>query len=115
MRARASSPLGGGVDGLTLGAAGGVQTQTLTIAQLPVVTPAGTIGFSGNIKTNIPPVGNIVSVGSGPQRAVADAVVNNADYSTFVGSFSGTSFGSGNAHPIVQPTIVTNYIIYAGA
>jgi microcystin-dependent protein len=33
-----------GVDGATLGSASGSQSHTLTIPELPVVTPAGTIG-----------------------------------------------------------------------
>ena len=83
-----------GIDGDTLGAAGGVDRHTLTEAQMPAhthLTAAGTIsdGAAG--------WSTIGAAGGGTN------VVNTAEATQ--------SAGSGNAHPNAQPTIVLNYII----
>jgi microcystin-dependent protein len=80
----------GGVDGATLGAVGGSQTHTLTTAQIPSHThtydkPSGTFSYAG---------GEFSASGGTITAAQATG-----------------SAGSGNAHPIVQPTLVANYII----
>jgi microcystin-dependent protein len=94
-----------GVDGATLGSASGSQSHTLTIAELPVVTPAGT--------NSAPTTGQ--RGGSGGLQAVAQpgSVFQAGDAAITISAptFTGTPFGSGNAHSIVQPTIVLNYII----
>jgi microcystin-dependent protein len=110
---------GGGVDGATLGSVGGNQSHTLTLAQLPTG-----IASSGN---------NAISVSS------ANPVVKNANLGINPGAASGTAvwFGGqasieassnpsqainvtsnntgGAAHFNTQPTIVTNYMLFAGA
>lgn len=77
---------GSGVDGSTLGAAGGAETHTLTQAQMPAHTHSGgaTVLFGGT-----------------------------AGSTSYVGNGSSTtgSAGSGGAHNNTQPTLVTNYII----
>jgi microcystin-dependent protein len=101
----------GGVDGGTMGASGGAQTETLTIAQLPVVTPAGTVvttnGSQGYVRAN--------SAQTGSSTQVVVDITNSGSNQLFnilaTSTFTGTSFGSGNAHSNVQPTIVCNYII----
>lgn len=106
----------GGVDGATMGAAGGLQTETLTLAQLPTgitstesgsavapnsqnyVTAVGTQGISyqtGSTNVNIPASNTVIANSSGSSVS-GTATSNNT---------------SGNAHPNVQPTIVCNYII----
>ncbi len=99
-----------GINGGTLGASGGAQSQTLTIANLPTVTPAGSIvttitdpdpsfgGANGSGST-------FPSIGSGNNN-----LSSNLTW-TATSTFTGTPFGSGTAHAIVQPTIVLNYII----
>jgi microcystin-dependent protein len=129
----------GGLDGDVLGATGGVETHTLTTAQLPVVTPAGSVGitdpehFHYEFNTD-----SVVSAGSDLSNttfAVTDGQTNGLpDYAYRIkgtattptigkseskatgitANFTGTSFGSGNAHNNVQPTIVFNKIIFAG-
>jgi microcystin-dependent protein len=88
----------------TLGATGGTQTHTLTVAQIPAAevrvndgsatyglfgaTGGATAGYLGRPATEFP---NAFSAGQRP------ATIN----------------GGGGAHPITQPTIVLNYIIKA--
>jgi microcystin-dependent protein len=110
---------GGGVDGGTLGANGGGQNQTLTLAQLPTgITSAGSLSgpASGTISGSAS--GVLVSgSGSGVGGGGSFGVPGTGSVS---GSFSGTASvsgtvtsnnTSGNAHTIMQPTIVCNYII----
>jgi microcystin-dependent protein len=80
----------GGVNGDTLGATGGAETHTLTIAQIPahthdVTAYAATAGSTGGIQRT--------SVGVSPQQ------------------FEAASVGGGAAHNNVPPTIILNYII----
>jgi microcystin-dependent protein len=99
-----------GVDGGTLGSAGG-GSQTLVTANLPPYTPAGT---SATILVNTFPLGNIggATVGNSISQG------NNANASGgplplgAAGAFTGTPQG-GTSTPIkiVQPTIICNYIM----
>jgi microcystin-dependent protein len=103
---------GSGIIGTTLGAAGGTETETLTLAQLPTG-----IGVTGTVTVNST-VGNIVQGSIGG--------LNNGSFTTFdvlnAGATSGgvtstggntmTSFNtSGAAHVNAQPTIICNYIL----
>lgn len=84
--------LSGGLDGDVLGAIGGAETHTLTIAQMPAhdhtLSPASVVA-------------NTRTTGS---------------LSTWVnsGSTNTTSTGGGGAHNNVQPTIILNKMIFAG-
>jgi microcystin-dependent protein len=79
---------GAGINGATLGAAGGAQTHTLTTAQMPA--------HSHTVQTD--------SLGSG-------SYAGGAGYSPFVGGLSTGPAGSGAAHNNTQPTLITNKII----
>jgi microcystin-dependent protein len=104
-----------GLNGDTLGAAGGGETQTLATANLPAYTPAGTI----NTGTTTFPSAN-VSSGSGGGNSMTTggfsateslaARMNAASYSGW--SFTGTAQGgTSTAFGIVQPTIILNKIL----
>ena len=126
---------GGNYDGTVLGGSGGGQNETLTTAQLPVTTITPTFtgtpttptftgtssgatfaqwnGNTGNLK--------YVSGTQGPPVDAADmdnlalpAPLGSISTITPAGTISG-SFGSGNAHPVLSPTIIFNKIIFAGA
>lgn len=83
-----------GIDGSTLGAAGGADRHSLSTAQMP----------SHNHAIN--------------PWATYTAYHGNQVFLALHHLTSGWSYtqnsGSGQAHPNVQPTLVTNYIIYAG-
>jgi microcystin-dependent protein len=109
--------LSGGVDGDVLGGAGGLETHTLTTAQLAAHTHTGTTGASGTHTHNISSANNQngsggfgipnFSGGSGLNKAT-DA---GGDHTH---TFTSDAAGSGNAHNNVQPTIVLNKIICTG-
>lgn len=80
---------GSGVDGATLGAAGGAQTHTLTAAQMPAHTHTASAVVSGD----------------GTKGLVNDGGVMQSQ------TLTTSSAGSGSSHNNTQPTIVLNYII----
>lgn len=97
-----------GIDGATLGATGGEQAHTLTIAELPIVTPSGTISLSPSSISN---PAQTVAVDRNldiATRAVYDAVPGTTVQTA---TFTGTSFGSGNAHNNMPPALVSNFIL----
>lgn len=106
----------GGLDGDTLGATGGAETHTLSTAQLPVVTPAGSISVSvtnPNV-TDILRTSGAKQLGTTAFTDLYNPTVAGMGTITATATFSGTSFGSGSAHNNVQPSIVCNVILYAG-
>lgn len=80
---------GAGVDGVTLGAAGGAQTHTLTTAQIPAHAHSY--------------VGGANAAGSGTVGAAGQSA-NGYTMNTL-------NAGSDQAHNNTQPTIVLNYIV----
>lgn len=101
-------------DGNTMGATGGNQQHTLTTPQIPV--HLHTITDPGHVHTQrLSPAGG---AGGFLSQAVSgvyiDAVgVFTATATTGITQTNNT--GSGSAHNNVQPSIIVNYIIYAGA
>jgi len=111
---------GSGITGTTLGAAGGLQTHTLTTAQLAThthtqdshshnLTPSAAAGYNSGA------IGNVMAAGGSFWVARSAANVNDA---TTVSGTTGTiatnqNTGSGTEHQNTQPTIILNYIIKA--
>jgi microcystin-dependent protein len=109
-----------GLNGDTLGATGGGETQTLVTGNLPAYTPAGSVSISGLAQKTrkFNPAGFSVSddtslsTGSNTGNLVDP---NGQPFVSGTASFTGTAQGGAStAFGIVQPTIITNYIIFAG-
>lgn len=99
--------LSGGLNGDTLGASGGAETHTLTSAQQAAMD-FSTVIYNGGAAYN--PGSRLTSAG-----AVTFATNDGVGYSTLVLPTSVTgSGGGGGAHNNVQPTFVSNKIIFAG-
>lgn len=103
-----------GLNGDTLGATGGGETQTLVTANLPAYTPAGT--NSGSLATLFwTNSGNY----QGGSNASAVSTINGSSGGTTSGSlamtqptFTGTAQGgTSTAFGIIQPTFIGNYIL----
>ena len=108
-----------GLNGDTLGDTGGGETQTLVTGNLPAYTPTGTVSapsvqvsgaqaisaFSGSSAVNFTASGAATVYPTGSMGAVT------ATAPTFTGTAQG---GTSTAFGVVQPTIILNYIIFAG-
>ena len=98
-----------GID--TIGDAGGAQSKTLVTANLPAYTPAGT--NSGGAATLGTSTNSFQGGGTNAITAISGGagVATTFTQPTFAGTPQG---GTSTAFSIVQPTLVTNYIIFAG-
>ncbi len=96
-----------GLNGDTLGAAGGVETQTLLTANLPAYTPSGTISNSngGSFTNGLLLSGTPIQYGGTGNGATPGEI---AIVSTFTGAAQG---GTSTAFGIVQPTFIVNKIL----
>lgn len=98
-----------------LGATCGSDSQTLTIAQLPVVTPAGTVStptITSSVSGGV--LGGTATIdvtGGAGNLVVKTPTTITVSSSSSTPIFVGTPFGSGAAHPNVQPTMELNYVI----
>jgi microcystin-dependent protein len=121
----------GGLNGDTLGASGGSETNTLATANLPAhLHAAGTLlmpnhghparydnfddgdqDTSGGIMLNSQNPANHAAHTGTPSDTRGDAI-GGSGTAAITGSTANT--GSGTAHNNVQPTLILNYIIYAG-
>lgn len=110
----------GGLNGDTLGAAGGSETHTLTTAQLAAHThPPGTLatassgdhdhGGSGGANFLMNSPGSTLGGTTPGISAATSTAVDGAHTHTITGATA--SSGSGDAHNNVQPTFILNYII----
>lgn len=101
-----------GVDGGTLGAAGG-GTQTLVTGNLPPYTPAGTIAASSSTSVSNGTTGLAGNSGGGFSSggafpAPTPMTLATTTTATFTGSAQG---GTSTPINVAQPTIVCNYIL----
>lgn len=116
----------GGFDGDVVGSAGGEETHVLTIAELPTITPAGTIPdhfhfLAGTTGATAPTPAldatnyltpQLFGVGSIDYQFRGHTEVPSVGKTSDKSSvFTGTPFGSGTAHNNMQPTLVLNYFI----
>jgi microcystin-dependent protein len=107
-----TSYFGGGTT-QKIGNVGGLQSNTLATANLPAYTP------SGSVYTSLSESGNLVAWSSGPLQyggSGSGATMDNPSgtltaSSTFYGNAQG---GTSTPFSIVQPTLITNYILFAG-
>ncbi len=108
-----------GLDGDTLGATGGGETQTLATANLPAYTPAGTIVSTPSLGVAIP-VRTYATSGSNVSTQASNASNVGSDNGTLGVAVTGTieslltgtaQGGTSTAFGVVQPTIILNYII----
>jgi microcystin-dependent protein len=105
---------GGNFDGTVLGGTGGGENQTLTQAQLPAFKPAITITDPGHAHTTTQGAGTSGSAGAsfgGGSNAVSPATTTSNSNTTGITAALTSNLGSGNSHPIVQPTMVLPYIL----
>jgi microcystin-dependent protein len=119
MGGSAAGRLSSTLTGTTLGAAGGSETQTLTLAQLPTgitATGSGSVTVTSNNYTasstdsasgSAQAGGSQVSVPGSPGGTYAKLVSNG----TATGVTTTSNNTSGNSHPIVQPTIISNKLL----
>lgn len=101
MGGSSSNRLTSPINGDTLGAAGGAENHTITVAELPAHTHGGggTISVPAGVNSTDGAVFGLVAVNS------------NGNPQSFTVSGNTGSVGSGTAHNNVQPTIILNYII----
>jgi microcystin-dependent protein len=98
-----------GLNGDTLGAAGGGETQTLVTGNLPPYTPAGSV--SGTAAVNR----TDLNVSAGVVQVWTPAAGSGSGTLTVTGTLTGTAQGgTSTAFGVVQPTFILNYIIFAG-
>jgi len=102
-----------GLNGDTLGATGGGETQTLATANLPAYTPAGTIpqvtgtapvqGGGGSGGSTV-----LTAFGYGTNTTVLSTLPLTLSSQTFTGTAQG---GTSTAFGVIQPTIIANKLI----
>jgi microcystin-dependent protein len=108
-----------------LGAIGGLQSQTLTVAQIPtgITSSGGGVAVSvssgsGTATINVEGINvtggpvNVYAPGGSPST-VPVSITSGAGVTAGLNVVSNNT--SGAAHTIIQPTMVLNKIIYAGA
>jgi microcystin-dependent protein len=104
----------GNFDGSVLGNTGGSEIQTLTQAQLPVVTPTFT-GTQQTWNTNQSGVPSGASQNTAQQQGGGLSVPVTSVFgvlsTTITPAGAISSFGSGASHPIMPPAIVLPYIL----
>jgi microcystin-dependent protein len=119
---RLTPPASGGVsDSTVLGSAGGESAHTSTATEMPSHTHSGTTGTEGSYHTHsYSHVTQLIGLSSGVGSSTNGVLsVGNSDTSTesslHTHTFTTGSTGSGGAHNNVQPTMICNYMLYAGA
>lgn len=109
---------GCGIVGTTLGAAGGLQSVTLTTAQMPTHNHTGTTDGQNTTHTHPQDDRNtFVTATAGAQTQIwqGTSTQNTGNASNdHTHTFTTQNTGGGALHTNVQPTIIFNKIIFAG-
>jgi len=101
-----------GLNGDTLGATGGGETQTLVTGNLPPYTPSGTnTGGAASYTFSSASFSSGANVVQGTSISAGGGTPAQFTQPTFTGNAQG---GTSTAFGIVQPTLILNYIIFAG-
>ncbi len=111
----------GGLDGDTLGAAGGAETHVLQTSEIPSHTHTGTTGSSGahthttdfEVREDFFPSGAVF--GLRPSQTPIEFTATTSSNGAHTHPFTSDATGGGGAHNNVQPTLILNKIIFAGA
>lgn len=102
-------------DGVTLAAVGGAQTHTLTIAELAEHDHAITdTGHVHNEQYSPAAGGSVPGIQRTAGNNTTETAASSADTASATTGITIADAGSDAAHNNVQPTIITNYIIFAG-
>lgn len=112
---RLTPPASGGVsDSTVLGSVGGVKDHTLTTPQIPSHSHANSLSDPGHAHTiPILPADSNGASGGGNTRVVSGSQTTSLNNTGI--TITNASTGGGGAHNNVQPTMICNYILYAGA
>lgn len=101
-----------GIDGGTLGAAGGLQDHTLQLTEIPSHDHGGVTSSDG-AHTHVYDKPTAVASGASPNSINAGAFATTNTTSNGAHTHTITAAGGGGAHLNVQPTIVLNaFILY---
>lgn len=102
---------GTGTLGTRLGNTGGAETVTLTVAKLPVITPAGTIANTDPGHTHTAQAGSGSTFTGGGVPGASTAGNTGSSTTGITSAFTGTPFGSGQAHQNMGPFGICNVLI----
>jgi len=103
---------GSGIDGATLGASGGAQNVTLTTAQIPA--HKHNVAATQAPHKHTVPISRAISVQTtGSGLATGTGPIDTSEETPAI-TVTEDSIGGGQAHNNMPPSIVCNFIVYAG-
>lgn len=110
---------GSGIDGNTRFSRGGAQSVTLSTAQIPIITPTGTITVALNGTSNLTNIlssnGVIDTANTGVSTTPIYRASNLISIDTTASYFTGTPFGGGQSHTNMGPTTISGLTLIRAA